>query len=53
MGMRRTATLATGGKLFHDALLRSPGATILTDTRYFFVPLWLLCTCFSLLLGEN
>ena len=33
MDTRRTATLATDGELFSDALQRSPGATILTDMR--------------------
>jgi len=33
VGTRRTATLATDGELFSDALQRSPGATILTDMR--------------------
>jgi len=33
VGTHRTATLATDGELFSDALQRSPGATILTDTR--------------------
>jgi len=34
VGTRRTATLATDDELFSAALQRSPGATILTGTRF-------------------